>query len=99
MRTICAEDSRISSCVRFPAVSMAKIAEKYEPDRRKVRGENKTKARGESGQKRAVSTADFHAHAFAVRQRCAWIACYSGNIAVRYFQNNDKSTLRSGTQK
>ena len=40
MRTICAEDSRISSCVRFPAVSMAKIAEKYEPDRRKVRGEN-----------------------------------------------------------
>ena len=36
MRTICAEDSRISSCVRFPAVSMAKIAEKYEPDRTKA---------------------------------------------------------------
>ena len=78
---------------------MAKIAEKYEPDRRKVRGENKTKARGESGQKRAVRTADFHARVFAACQRYAWIAYYVGNIAMRYFRNNDKSTLRSGTQK
>ncbi len=45
-----------------------------------------------------MRTADFHARVFAARQRCAWIAYYVGNIAMRYFRNKDKSTLRSGTQ-
>ena len=52
-----------------------------------------------TGEKCAVRTADFHARVFAARQRCAWIAYYVGNIAMRYFRNKDKSTLRSGTQK
>ncbi len=52
-----------------------------------------------TGEKCAVRTADFHARVFAARQRCAWIAYYVENIAMRYFRNKDKSTLRSGTQK
>lgn len=37
-----------------------------------------------TGQKRAARTVDFPARVFAARKRCAWIAYYVGNIAMRF---------------